>query len=77
MKTSYVPPQPGDPNWIDPEKVRSVAMGSPGSGRRDVTGRIAATERRWDRDIDAYVRLRRDGLQPSTVDGASRLEASL
>jgi len=35
------------------------------------------TERRWDRDMPAYARLRRDGLQPRSVDGAGDLEQRL
>lgn len=30
MKTTYRPPEPGDPNWIDPEKTRSIQL----AGRR-------------------------------------------
>jgi len=32
-------------------------------------------ERRLARDLDAYRRLRREGLQPPSTDGAARLEA--
>lgn len=35
------------------------------------------TERRWDRDMPAYARLRRDGLQPRSVDGAADLEQKM
>lgn len=37
--------------------------------------RIEATERQWDKDGDAYKRLRRDGLQPRDIDGCAALEA--
>ena len=35
---------------------------------------IADRERRWDRDMGAYKRLRRDGLQPKRIDGAADVE---
>ena len=33
------------------------------------------TERRWDRDMPAYKRLRENGLQPRCIDGCGDLEA--
>ena len=42
--------------------------------RKIVANDIDATERRWSKDMDAYKRLRRDGLQPAHVDGAARIE---
>lgn len=39
---------------------------------RDVTAR----ERALRADLDAYKRLRQDGLQPPNVDGAAQLEAT-
>lgn len=30
----------------------------------------------WDKDMPAYKRLRQEGLQPRTIDGAARLEAT-
>jgi hypothetical protein len=35
------------------------------------------TERRWDRDMPAYARLRADGIQPRRIDGSAQLEARL
>jgi len=35
---------------------------------------IDQRERRWSRDMDAYRRLRADGLQPPRIDGAAVLE---
>ena len=32
-------------------------------------------EKRWDRDIPAYRRLRHNGLQPKGIDGSAALEA--
>ncbi len=35
---------------------------------------INATEARWHKDMPAYKRLRQDGLQPKTIEGAANLE---
>jgi hypothetical protein len=35
---------------------------------------INATEARWQKDMPAYKRLRQDGLQPKTIEGAANLE---
>lgn len=35
---------------------------------------INATEARWQKDMPAYKRLRQDGLQPKTIDGAANVE---
>lgn len=32
--------------------------------------------RAWSRDMDAYARLRREGLRPRRIDGAARMEAT-
>ena len=34
-------------------------------------------ERRWQKDMPAYARLRADGLQPRHIDGSAELEAHL
>jgi hypothetical protein len=34
-------------------------------------------EQGWQRDMPAYARLRRDGIQPRSIDGSAELEASL
>jgi len=34
-------------------------------------------ERRWEADMPAYARLRRDGLQPRGIDGSAELETNL
>jgi hypothetical protein len=31
-------------------------------------------DRRWERDMDAYSRLRQDGVQPRQIDGSFELE---
>jgi hypothetical protein len=35
---------------------------------------INKTERGWNKDMDAYKRLRREGLRPKQIDGSATLE---
>lgn len=42
--------------------------------RRPGVMEIDAREARWDRDMPAYKRLRRQGLQPRGIDGCAELE---
>jgi len=42
--------------------------------RKIATNDIDATERRWSKDMDAYKRLKRDGLQPAKIDGSAEME---
>jgi len=42
--------------------------------RRKDAARINQTEARWHKDMDAYKRLRKDGLQPKTIDGSANVE---
>lgn len=61
---------------VDLEKLRSVGVaGSAMPTRAVAANRIAATEERWEKDIPAYKRLRRDGLQPKKIDGCADLES--
>jgi hypothetical protein len=77
LDTTYVPPKPGDPNWIDPEKTRSISFGGGiGNRRREQVSTVVDTEKRWAKDFDAYRRLRADGLQPGRADGSAKLEAT-
>ena len=39
-----------------------------------VAKRIDDTEKKWERDFDAYRRLRKDGLQPKSSDGCYEIE---
>ena len=48
-------------------KLRSVHYGGPPSPQ-------TLMEARWERDMPAYARLRRNGLQPKAIDGCSTLE---
>lgn len=51
-------------------KVLSVQLNTSAAGATEVNQR----ERRWDRDMPAYKRLRKNGLQPKGVDGCAELE---
>lgn len=42
--------------------------------RKHDSNRIEATERQWSKDMDAYKRLKQDGLQPMQIDGAREIE---
>ena len=42
--------------------------------RKQDNNRIEATERQWSKDMDAYKRLKQDGLQPAKIDGAANIE---
>lgn len=57
-------------------KIASVAVSSAATPnrRRDSHG-INEKEKRWHKDMDAYKRLRNDGLQPRKIDGSARVEA--
>lgn len=53
-------------------QVAPSATPSRRGGQRAAT--VNATEKRWDADMAAYKRLRRDGVQPSGIDGCATLE---
>lgn len=58
------------------DHYRSITVSASATPTRKAgVGRIDATERQWDRDMPAYRRLRREGLQPKSIDGAARVEA--
>ena len=60
------------------ERIASVRIaGMPGGTRAGQArvDQINATEDGWDRDMPAYKRLRREGLQPRSIDGSRELEA--
>ena len=57
-------------------KVSGVAFGSNSTTTRGA--QVAATNqtaKNWDKDMPAYKRLRKNGLQPKNIDGAAALEA--
>lgn len=57
-------------------KVAGVSFGA--NSTTTSGANVASTNRtakNWDKDIPAYKRLRKEGLQPKSVDGAAALEA--
>lgn len=57
-------------------KVAHTSFGSNSTtSRGGRVSEIESTERRWAKDMDAYKRLRRDGLQPQQIDGSAALES--
>lgn len=59
--------------WVTVKVAPSIASSTAGGAH---AARTAATEKQWDRDGEAYVRLRRDGLMPADLDGAAAWEKS-
>lgn len=56
-------------------RIASVSMDSSCTpNRRKDAARINQTEARWHKDMDAYKRLRKDGLQPKSIDGSANVE---
>jgi hypothetical protein len=51
--------------------VSSAAMPT----RRPEANATNAKEARWHQDMPAYKRLRKNGVQPKSIDGAARIEA--
>lgn len=49
----------------------------PSRGTNQTAVDTNAREGRWNKDMPAYKRLRRDGLQPERIDGSATLEARL
>lgn len=59
-------------------KLLHISFGSGTSPTRNKGAEaesVDAREKRWQKDMPAYKRLRQQGLQPKTIDGAARLEA--
>ncbi|MBA3621308.1 MAG: hypothetical protein M3R09_10695 [Actinomycetota bacterium] len=57
------------------EKMRSINIGASAMPTRKVETRtIQAREDRWAKDIPAYRRLAKEGLQPRGVDGCAEIE---
>lgn len=57
-------------------KVAGVAFGANSTTTRGA--QVAATNqtaKNWDKDMPAYKRLRKNGVQPKGIDGAAALEA--
>ena len=60
---------------VDLDKLRSISVSGSAMPTRSNVRQISETEERWSKDFPAYRRLRQDGLQPRTSDGAADLEA--
>jgi hypothetical protein len=57
-------------------KIAGISISSAAMpGRKADSHRINETEKQWHKDMDAYKRLRRDGLQPKKIDGSHMVEA--
>lgn len=60
------------------ERWRSVSIAPSAMPTRKggaEAARVNATETRWDRDMAAYQRLRREGYQPRGIDGCAAIES--
>jgi len=56
-------------------RVAGVRMGVNTTTTRGTrVAEINTTERGWNKDMPAYKRLRKDGLQPKKIDGAAEVE---
>ena len=56
-------------------KVASTSFGSNSSTTRGaIVAQTERTARNWDKDMPAYKRLRKNGLQPKQIDGSAELE---
>ena len=56
-------------------KVAGVRMGANSTTTRGAAvSETKARARRWEKDMPAYKRLRKNGLQPRGIDGAAELE---
>lgn len=71
---------PNDPRpnpYLD--RIRTVGIAPSATPTRGDgnAATVNAREQRWNRDMPAYKRLRRDGLQPDHIDGAARIEQEL
>ena len=59
-------------------KVTGVSIAPSATPSRKGGARAAevnGTEKQWDRDMGAYKRLRKDGLQPVKIDGCALVES--
>lgn len=55
-------------------KIKTIHISGEAMPTRGQTARLAETEKAWDRDGEAYKRLRADGVQPYGIDGAAAVE---
>jgi len=56
-------------------RVSGIHMGmNTTTTRGQKVASINSTERNWHKDMPAYKRLRKEGLQPKSIDGAAEVE---
>lgn len=55
-------------------KVKRIHISGEAMPSRGQVARLASTEKSWDRDGEAYKRLRKDGVQPYGIEGAAAVE---
>lgn len=56
-------------------KIASTSFGSNSTTTRGaVAAQTERTARNWDKDMPAYKRLRKNGLQPKQIDGSAEIE---
>ena len=56
-------------------KIQSVSMAASAMPTRSNAGMIESSTKVMHKDVAAYKRLRKDGLQPKTVKGSANLES--
>jgi len=57
-------------------KISGVSFGANASTTRgSEVAKINQRAKNWDKDMPAYKRLRQEGLQPKSIDGAAAVEA--
>jgi hypothetical protein len=57
-------------------RVAGISFGAnPSTTKGQEVAKINERAKNWDKDMPAYKRLRRNGLQPKGIDGAAALEA--
>ena len=58
------------------DAVRSIGFGvGTMPTRHPGSQAVEAREKRWEKDMPAYKRMRQQGLQPKTIDGSAHIEA--
>ena len=56
-------------------KVAGIRTGTNSTTSRGTrVAEVNTTERNWQKDMPAYKRLRKEGLQPKQIDGAAEIE---
>jgi hypothetical protein len=57
-------------------RVAGISFGSnPSTTRGAEVAKINERAKNWDKDMPAYKRLRKNGIQPKGIDGAAQLES--